>query len=214
LPDQSPTSAIPDPKPPKKKETPILDFMLEFKDKLFTKYKNTSNYHTMRKPQKPRKSLFVEPLDPSEEAFLKNATKEQVSIIRNKWLVESELSSKVIRLDLPSITTRCQINKALFDALYNLIVGVNIMSAYFPHDLLRDMPLTPTTKLLKVLSGHILPSLGVLYVLPIQVNGTKVNLSFYIFDIIEFDLLIRQSVKRLIQEGQMRKLNIRLRKKL
>ena len=80
---------------------------------------------------------------------------------------ESELSSDVIRLDSPSIFIRCQINKAPFDALYNLVVGVNIMSASFAHDLLKHIPLTPTTKLLKSLSGHILPSLGILYVPPI-----------------------------------------------
>jgi hypothetical protein len=50
---------------------------------------------------------------------------------------------------------------------YNPVVGVNIMSTYFAHDLLKHMPLIPKTKLLKGLSGHILPSLGILYVLPI-----------------------------------------------
>ena len=112
----------------------------------------------------------------------------------------------------PSVSIHCQINKAPFDALYNPVVGVNIMSASFAHDLLKHMPLTPTTKLLKSLSGHILPNLGILYVLLIQVKGTKVHLSFYIFDIIEFDLLIGQPIKRLIQEGETGKLNIRLRK--
>ena len=34
----SPTSAILDPEPPKKEETPILDFMLEFKVELFDEY--------------------------------------------------------------------------------------------------------------------------------------------------------------------------------
>jgi hypothetical protein len=165
--DQSPTSAIPDPEPPKKEETLILDFMLEFEDKLFSEYGNTLNYHTMRKPQKPRNSLSVEHLDPSEEAFLKKTMKELVFIISNEWLVESELSSKEIHLDSPSITTHCQINKAPFDTLYNLVVDVNIMLASFVHNLLRDMPLTPITKLLKGLSGHILPSLRILYVLPI-----------------------------------------------
>ena len=90
----------------------------------------------------------------------------------------------------PSISIRCQINKAPFDAFYNPIVGINIMPASFAHDLLKHMPLTPITKLLKSLLGHILSSLGILYVLPIQVKGTKVHLSFYIFDIMEFDLLI------------------------
>jgi hypothetical protein len=50
--------------------------MLEFEDKLFDEYENTLNYHTMRRPQKPRKSSSnEEPLDPSEEAFLKKTSK-------------------------------------------------------------------------------------------------------------------------------------------
>ena len=88
--------------------------------------------------------------------------KELVSIISSEWLEESKLSSDVIHLDSPFISIYCQINKAPFDALYNSFVGVNIMSASFAHDLLKDMPLTPTTKLLKGLSGHILLSLGIL----------------------------------------------------
>ena len=90
-----------------------------------------------------------------------------MSVISNEWLEESELSSDVIHLDSPSISIHCQINKAPFDALYNPVVGINIMSASFALDLLEQMPLTPTTKLLKGLSGHILPSLGILYVLRI-----------------------------------------------
>ena len=53
------TSAILDPEPPKKEETPISDFMLEFKDELFAQYGNTSNYHTMMKPQKPRITMLM-----------------------------------------------------------------------------------------------------------------------------------------------------------
>jgi hypothetical protein len=55
----------------------------------------------------------------------------------------------VIRLDSLSVSIHCQINKAPFDALYNLVVGVNIMSASFAHELLKDMPLASITKLLK-----------------------------------------------------------------
>jgi hypothetical protein len=88
------------------------------------------------------------------------------------------------------------------------------MSASFAHDLLEYMPLTPTTKFLKSPSGHILPSQGILYVLPILVNETLANLSFYIFDIIELDLLIGQPIERLIHEGETRKQNICLGKNL
>ena len=51
LPEPSPTLAIPDPEPPEKEETPISDFMLEFEDELFDEYRNTLNYHTMRRPR-------------------------------------------------------------------------------------------------------------------------------------------------------------------
>jgi hypothetical protein len=89
-------------------------------------------------------------------------------------------------------------------------VGVNIISSIFAYDLLKDMPLAPTTMLLKSLSRHIIPSLGILCALPILVNGTKAHLNFYIFDVMEFDLLIGQPIERLIHEGNEQKLNIRL----
>ena len=41
-----------------------------------------------------------------------------------------------------------------------------------------------------------------------------VNLSFYIFDIIEFELLIGQPIERLIHEGQKGNLNVKFRKTL
>jgi hypothetical protein len=72
------------------------------------------------------------------------------------------------------------------------------------------MPLAPTTKLMKSLSGHIVSSLGILCALPIFINGTQVLLNFYIFDVVEFDVLIGQPIERLIQEGQIEKLNIKL----
>jgi hypothetical protein len=121
-----------------------------------------------------------------------------VSILSNEWLEESELSPEIIHLDSPSITIECELDKAPFDSFYNPIVGVNIMSATFAQDLLKDMPLAPTTKLLKSLSGHIVLSLGILYALPIFVNETQVLLNFYIFDVMEFVLLIGQPIERLI----------------
>ena len=76
LPNPSQTSAVPNPKPLKKEETPTLDFMLELEDELFAEYGNTSNYHTVRKPQKPQKSSSnKEIFDSSKEAFLKKTMK-------------------------------------------------------------------------------------------------------------------------------------------
>jgi hypothetical protein len=102
----------------------------------------------------------------TEHAFLTKITKNLASVLSHEWLEESELSSEVIRLDSPSTSIQCQINLEPFEALYNPIVGVNIMSTSFAQDLLSYMSLTLITKLLKSPSGYILPSLGILYVLP------------------------------------------------
>jgi hypothetical protein len=89
-----------------------------------------------------------------------------MSVISSEWLEESELSSKVLRLDSPSLTIRCLLNSDHIDALYNLVVGINIMSASLAQHLMQHMMLTPTTKLMKSLSRHIVPYLGILYIQP------------------------------------------------
>ena len=50
LPNPSPALVVLDFEPPEMEETPISDFILEFKDELLDEYGNTSNYHTMRRP--------------------------------------------------------------------------------------------------------------------------------------------------------------------
>jgi hypothetical protein len=134
--------------------------------------------------------------------------------LSDEWLEESELSPEIIRLDSPSIIIRYQLNKAPFDTFYNPLVDVNIMSILFVQDFLKDMPLDPTSKLLKSLLGRIVPSSGILCALPILVNDTQVLLNFYIFDGEQFNVLIGQPIERLIQEGQTRKLNIKLGKNI
>jgi hypothetical protein len=84
------------------------------------------------------------------------------------------------------------------------------MSTTFAEHLLKDIPLAPTNKLLKSLSGHVIPSSGILCALPIYVNDFRVRLNFYIFDVLEFNVLIGKPIERVIQEGQIGKINVRL----
>jgi hypothetical protein len=88
------------------------------------------------------------------------------------------------------------------------------MSASLAQHLMKHITLTPTTKLMKSFLGHIVASLGILHIQPIQVEGTLVHLSFYVFPIWDFDLLIGQPFRRLLYEGQTGKLNICFGKKL
>ena len=96
---------------------------------------------------------------------------ELVSVISNEWLEESELSSKVICLDSSSIPVRCIINTDEINVIYNLFVRINIMSMSLVEYLLQDMTLTTTMKFIRSLSRHIIPSLGILYILPIHIEN-------------------------------------------
>ena len=111
--------------------------------------------------------------------------KELTTIVSNELLGESKLSPEVVRLDSPSTSIHCQIRKTSFDAFYNPVEGVNLISKSFAHTLYGNMQITPTTKLLKSLLGQILPSEGIFHLIPIKVDETKVYLSFYVFYIKE-----------------------------
>ena len=88
------------------------------------------------------------------------------------------------------------------------------MSKSFAHTLPKNMQLTPKTKLLKSLSGQILPSEGFFHLIPIKADETKVYLSFYVFDIWEFDLLIGHPIERLLHQERKGSINVSLGKNL
>jgi len=102
-----------------------------------------------------------------------------------------------------------QVDSYPFEALYNPVVGVNVMSYTFAKEFLRDIPLIPTNKLLNNCLGHIIPSLGVLSALPIVINDFRILLNFYIFDVWDFNVMIGVPIIKLLQEGRNGKLDIK-----
>jgi hypothetical protein len=56
---------------------------------------------------------------------------ELASGMSGEWLEVSELSSDVVHLDSPHISIQCTINGTPFEALYNPVVGINIMALSF-----------------------------------------------------------------------------------
>jgi len=88
------------------------------------------------------------------------------------------------------------------------------MSTSLAEHLIQDMTFIPTIKFMWSLSGHIIHSLGIQHILPIQVEGTLVHLSFYIIDTWDFHLLIGQPFRWVLYEGQSRNLKFYLCKKL
>jgi len=102
-------------------------------------------------------------------------SRELVSVISNEWLEKSKLSTKIICLDSTSILIHCIINTDEINALYNPVVGINIMSMSLAEHLIQDMTLIPIIKFMRSLLGHIISSLEILHILPIQVEGTPVH---------------------------------------
>jgi hypothetical protein len=140
---------------------PLPDFINDIEDDLFFDYGNTSKYHKEKRPQKHTSSSH-EKIDPFDQTFSRDHTGELASIMSGEWLEESELSSDVVRLDSPSMSIKCTINGTPFDALYNPVVGINIMALSFFHHLIKNMPLSPTRKLLKCCSSKNIQSSGIL----------------------------------------------------
>jgi hypothetical protein len=68
---------------------------------------------------------------------------ELASIMSGEWLEELELSSDVVHVDSPSIPIQCTINGTPFDALYNPVMGINIMSLSFSINLLKTCHYLP-----------------------------------------------------------------------
>ena len=184
--------------------------MLDMEPDLFTEFVNVLNYHSMKRPQINSRDFF----NPPEDIPSRRTSRELVPVISNEWLEEFKISTEIICLDSSSIPIHCIINTDQIKALYNPIVGINIMSMSLAEHLIQDMTLIPTIKFKRSLSGHTIPSLGILHIVRIQVEGTPMHLSFYIFDTWDFDLLIGQPFRRLLFEGQSGKLKIRLDKKL
>jgi hypothetical protein len=162
LPDIPSTSAILSSEQ-EEEEIPFPDFMLDIEPDLFSDFGNIMNYYSINKPQNHHNHLR-ESLNPSEDISYRNTSAELVSVISSEWLEELELSSDVIRLDSPSLPIWCSFNSDHIDALYNPVVDINIMSISLAQHLMRHMTLTPTTKLMKNLSGHIVLSSGILHI--------------------------------------------------
>jgi hypothetical protein len=131
--------------------------MLDIKPDLFADFGNVMNHYSIKKPQKHRNHLR-ESSNLSEDFSYRSTLGELVSVIS---------SFNMIRLDSPSLIVHCLINYDHIDALYNPVVGINIMSASLAQHLMKHMTLIPTTKLMKSLSGHIVPCLAILHIQPI-----------------------------------------------
>jgi hypothetical protein len=83
----------------------------------------------------------------------------------------------------------CTLRGTNIEARHNPTVEASIMSEFLAKNLLSDMPLAPTNKLFKSLSGLIFECCGIAWAVPVKIDENKVHLDFHIYAILEFELL-------------------------
>jgi hypothetical protein len=93
-----------------------LEFLFSFEEVIFEDYENTSNYFSIKRPPV---------LVTSSEAL-----KESTVIKGDGQSRDVELSPDAFRISSPSSTIQCQIQGTVVNALYNPVVGVNIMANF------------------------------------------------------------------------------------
>jgi hypothetical protein len=147
-------------------------------DDLFKDFENTSNYSYQKRPPVP-----VTPLDPLDKEILKEIIRELTTIMSSEWAEEVEHSSREIQIHTPSLPIQCRIYGTWVEALYNPIVGANLMSASFAHTYLGNERFSPTTKSFRNTPRSSLEGCRVLHNIMVQHNTYEATLDFHVFEI-------------------------------
>ena len=124
------------------------------------------------------------PPDPLNDALLKEE-------IREEWSNGTRHFSEVGWIESPSMIIPCSIRGISVEAQLIPNMEENSMPWHLARTLLGSVSLKPSGKLFECCPfGHILECRGVASAVPISMDKIGVNLDFYIFDTLDFDLLI------------------------
>jgi hypothetical protein len=127
---------------------------------------------------------------PHNEPFLVEHIKGLSAIMSHEWLAEIELSTEVARIIAPSDILPCVLKETILEAHYSSTVGMNIMSKALAEKLCPNESLIPSHRLLKIPSGAILESNGIMRSIPLCIRDSEYRLDFHIYDILDASLLV------------------------
>jgi len=88
----------------------------------------------------------------------------------------------------------------MLEAHYCSTIGMNIIPKVLAEMLCPNESVIPSHKLLKIPSGVILESYGIIRSIPLNIRDSEYRLDFYIYDISEMSLLIGLPLGTLFQE--------------
>ena len=105
-------------------------------------------------------------------------------------MVDAELSTEVARIIAPSNVLSCFLKETIIEAHYCSTVGMNIISKALAEMLCPNESLIPSHKLLKIPSGVILESNGIIKSIPLLIRNSVYRLDFHIYDLSDMSLLV------------------------
>ena len=114
------------------------------------------------------------------------------------WPKEAKRASEAIRISPTSATITCSVKGNIVEALHDPAAKVCILPEYLLDTLVGNKPLTPTDKYFKSPSGLFFECRGIARDMPITVDKIQVHLDFYIYGILNFDLLLGYPLEKLL----------------
>ena len=114
------------------------------------------------------------------------------------WSKEAKHASEAIQISPTSATIPCFMKGNDVEALHDPAVEVCILPEYLLDTLVGNKPLTPTDRYIKSPSGLYFECRGIARDVPITIDKIEVHLYFYIYDILDFDLLLGLPLEKLL----------------
>ena len=114
------------------------------------------------------------------------------------WSKEASRTSEAIWISPTSTTIPCFMKGNAIEALHDPSTEVCIIPECLLETLMGNKPITPIDKYLKSPSGLFFECRGIARYVPATVDKIKVHLDFYIYDILNFDLLLGYPLEKLL----------------
>ena len=114
------------------------------------------------------------------------------------WSKEAKRASEAIRISPTSTTITCSMKENIIEALRDPTIEVCIIPEYLFDTLVGNKPLTPSDKYFKSPSGLYFEYRGIARDVPFTIDKIEVHLDFYIYNILDFDLLLGYPLEKLL----------------
>ena len=114
------------------------------------------------------------------------------------WSKVAKRAPEAIRISPTSATIPCSMKGNIVEALHDPATEVCILPECLLDTLMGNKPLTPTDKYFKSPSGLYFECWGFARDVPITIDKIEVHSDFYIYDILDFDLLLGLPLEKLL----------------